>query len=73
MSIGPTGEYPNGKLNREDEGELKLAVGMQNGIVMIMFGTPVTWFGLKPHEARELSRMILKNADKADVETKKKS
>ena len=65
---GPTGEYPQGRLNENDEGELKIAVGHAHGKVFCDFGESVTWFALDPDGARDLARMIDEHADKAEQE-----
>ena len=47
--VGPTGDYPNGKVCESDEGGLNigLAVDKEEGIVALKFGTPVLWIGLE--------------------------
>lgn len=61
--MGKTGRFPKGKIAEDDEGELSLAVGTKNGVVIIDFGTPVKWFGLPPKKARELAIVLMKHAD----------
>ena len=53
FKLGATGEFPQGKMNSEDEGELRLGVTADKGNVVIAFGTPVTWIGLPPKVALE--------------------
>lgn len=60
--------YPDGKMNAEDEGVMQLAVGHENGQVMIRFPKPVHWFGFPPAEVRELCRIMLKHAEAIDGE-----
>lgn len=60
--LGATGKYPRGKLNADDEGELRMAVGRQGDIVRIDFGKPVAWLGLPFAEARAFAEAILKHA-----------
>jgi hypothetical protein len=55
-------EYPQGQLNTEDEGALKLAVGSADGVVRVDFGKPVAWLGLPPAEAVQFARLILRHA-----------
>ena len=51
-SLGPTGEFPQGQLNDQDEGGLNIAIGSTGaGTVMLDFGTPVAWIGLDPDTA----------------------
>ena len=63
FGLGPTGEFPEGKLTDQDEGEIKFAVGYTDGKVVIDFGGPVAWVGMSRDQAKELARSILKYAD----------
>jgi hypothetical protein len=65
---GPTGDFPAGKLNDEDEGGLRIAVGSERGNVVIAFGKPVAWIGMPPQEAADLATMIIRNARAAAKE-----
>lgn len=56
---GPTGEYPKGKMNEGDEGALQVAVGIEDGKIVIHFGTPVNWLGLDREEAVQLTSMLM--------------
>ena len=55
--LGPTGQYPYGKLNPDDEGEIRIAIAHDphNRTVVIDFGKPVAWIGLPPQHAREFA------------------
>ncbi len=46
---GPTGKP--GELGEMDEGELAVAVGQENGRVIITFGKTVAWVALRPDQA----------------------
>ena len=61
--LGPTNEFPQGKLNDTDEGELKLAIGEEGGKVIIHFGTTVSWLALDKEKAYEFAELIKKRAD----------
>lgn len=61
--LGATGEYPEGKLNPDDEGELKMAVGTEGGRVVMKFGKPVAWIGFTDAQAREIAALLCKHAD----------
>lgn len=67
--LGPTGEYPLGKLNAEDQGELTLSVSNDGGKVFIRFGVAVDWMGMEPQGAAELAAAILKHAREAAAES----
>lgn len=60
--IGPTGRYPEGKLNESDGGELQFAVGHQKGNVIIAFGAAVEWAALTPDGARRLAQSLIRHA-----------
>lgn len=59
--LGATGQFPQGKLNKDDEGELKIAVGvdLKKRVVIIQFGKKVSWIGLDPRTAKALADSIL--------------
>ena len=65
IPLGPTGQFPRGKLDPSDEGELQTAVAADHkaGVVRVAFGSPVSWIGLPPKEARQFALTILKHAD----------
>jgi hypothetical protein len=62
---GATGDHPQGKLNREDEGGLRMGVAadIRNGVVRVDFGKPVAWLGLDKATALALSDNIRKHAN----------
>jgi hypothetical protein len=61
-ALGPTGRFPQGKLNETDEGELTLSIGTEKGNVRVDFGTPVAWFALPPELALQFASTIVKHA-----------
>jgi hypothetical protein len=61
--IGPTGEYPEGKLAEEDKGEIQFAIFVYEGKVVLDFGAPVAWVGMPAAQARELAAVLLQVAD----------
>lgn len=65
--LGATGKFPEGKLNDNDEGEIKMAVGVENKKVIINFGKQVAWVGFSSEQARELAESLSKKADDVDV------
>jgi hypothetical protein len=56
------GEFPNGKLNTEDEGALACAVGHEKGVVKLLFPKPVAWIGFTPEQAIDLAQDLIKHA-----------
>lgn len=54
--------YPEGKLNEYDEGELPLKIGTEKENVCIDFGKPTHWIALPPDQAVEFAMLIIKHA-----------
>ena len=61
--LGATGEFPEGKLTPRDKGVIRIAVTCHNDQVVIVFGTPVTWIGFDPAQARELADCLIEKAE----------
>ena len=64
LRLGETGEHPDGKLNEDDEGALRIGVTADDGVLKIIFGKPVTWVGMPKEVAINLARAILNQAEK---------
>lgn len=43
-------EYPDGKLSKDDDGELKMMAFMKNGRLILDFGKDVSWLGFGKKE-----------------------
>lgn len=56
---GPTGEFPQGKLNPTDEGELKMAISHDEKLVRIDFGKPTAWFAMPKSQALTFAFAVL--------------
>lgn len=64
---GPTGEFPQGKMHEEDEGELGISIGhTAEGKIVIDMGKPVAWLGMDPEEARAFAEGLMKHAAEAE-------
>jgi hypothetical protein len=63
--LGETGKYPEGKVCKEDEGEIKVAVCSKPGTVFIDFGKAITWIGFTPAQAKELAEALIKHSKEA--------
>lgn len=63
-ATGATGLFTDGKVNADDEGELKLmiAADLSAGIVRIDFGKPVAWLGLQKDNAIQIGNGIITKA-----------
>lgn len=62
MIPGATGNFPNGKLNKGDKGELKISIFADKGNIILDFGTPTAWIGLAPDDACNLAKVLLEHA-----------
>ena len=62
--LGATNTFPRGKLNQHDEGELRIAVGMQDKTIVIDFGKEVAWVGLDKDTAMALADSLISWAQK---------
>ncbi len=61
---GATGDHPQGRLNADDQGGLRMAIAAdpRNGIVRVEFGKPVAWLGLDRATALALADNLRKHA-----------
>lgn len=66
--LGPTGEFPGGKLGPNDEGELKIAIAVKDGRIVIMFGKQIEWLGLRPGDARKIAEALNHHANRIEAE-----
>lgn len=60
--LGATGEFPQGHLTPEDEGEIRMGVTVFDGKVVVDFGTPTTWVGMDAEQARGLGELLIRRA-----------
>jgi len=65
LKPGPTGNFPEGKLDDKDKGELVVAIVWSKDyeLLLIEFGTSVTFLAMKPEQARNFAQLILKQVE----------
>lgn len=63
--LGATGQFPEGKLTKMDEGEIRFAVFQKDGGIVLDFGCQVTWLGMTPKQACELGNLLIKHGRQA--------
>jgi hypothetical protein len=56
------GEYPEGKLNANDEGALALIIDDEKGKVVMRFPKPVAWIGFTPEQAIDIAQTLITHA-----------
>ncbi len=66
QNLGPTGEFPRGKINKTDEGELRIAIGsdLEKKVVIMDFGKPTAWLGFPPEVADNLADLLKQHAQR---------
>jgi len=63
---GATGEFPDGKINEHDEGEINIGLRVDGPNVILDFGKPVVWLGFPPEIARDLAAALIEHANRID-------
>jgi hypothetical protein len=66
LHFGPTGQFPEGKLTSNDEGQIAFGVAIYHGKVIVNFGTPIASLGLSPQEARQLALVLRQRANEIE-------
>ena len=63
-NVGATGEFPEGKLNQNDEGEIRFGVAAdrEHNKIILNFGKPVAWIGMSPGQAIALADLLRSKA-----------
>lgn len=62
QDLGATGKFPDGKLNNDDQGEIKIGVTVTDERVVIAFGKPVEWIGLTREQAIQIGQTLIDRA-----------
>ncbi len=70
LKVGPTDNYPEGKLEDSDNGEIAMAIDAKNGNVRLHFGTPISWVALPPKTAIELGNKLIEIANQTKSKIK---
>lgn len=67
LKLGATGEFPGGKISDDDEGELRMIVGLNaiTNMIEMQFGKPISWIAMSPDDARALANSLNFAADAA--------
>lgn len=71
LGVGPTGDYPHGKLSADDEGGIKMALTHFDApdgkrMVRLDFGKPIAWLALPREQAIEFGRLVIRHAEEDD-------
>jgi hypothetical protein len=58
-SLGATGKFPDGKLNDNDDGEIRFSLTVQDGKLIIFdFGKNIKWIGFTKKEAIQIRDLL---------------
>jgi hypothetical protein len=60
--FGDTGQYPEGYLNKDDEGELRFGIARDGDKVVLNFGKEVAWIGFGADQAIQLAMSLVREA-----------
>lgn len=60
--LGATGKYPDGKLNDDDQGEIKIGVTVKDNKVVLAFGKHVEWIGFTREQAIQIGQTLIDRA-----------
>ncbi len=63
IPLGPTDDFPDGKMNNEDQGGLMGGIVVENGRIIIHFGQEVDWIGFDPASAKVFAAQLIVIAD----------
>jgi len=64
--LGPTGNYPQGKLDPTDEGELIFTISVCADFVRMDFQKKLEWLAMTPNQARVMASLLKQKADAID-------
>ena len=67
-NLGATGDFPDGKVTDDDEGEIKFAVAAdkERGLVHIDFGKQIQWIAMTAKQAADLGQILNEKAREAE-------
>jgi len=70
--LGATGQFPRGKINRLDEGQIKFAMAAdhETETILINFGKPIAWLGMTADEAIDISNALRDKAVELKIKSK---
>lgn len=60
-----TGEFPDGRLNENDQGAVAVAIGHQKGRVTMQFPKNLNWIGFTPEQAIDIAESLIDHARKS--------
>lgn len=61
-NLGATGNFPEGKITDDDEGEIRIGITKKDDTVIIDFGKPIAWIGFTKEQAKDIGEALIKKA-----------
>lgn len=61
-NLGATGNFPDGKITDDDEGEIRIGITRKDDTVVIDFGKPIAWIGFTKEQAKEIGETLIRRA-----------
>lgn len=61
-NLGATGNFPDGKITNDDEGEIRIGITTKDDTVVLDFGKPVAWIGFTKEQAKEIGELLIKRS-----------
>lgn len=55
-------QYPDGKMNEDDEGQLRINLFEDQGRLILHFGKPTAWVGMDRATAMEIGQALIDRA-----------
>lgn len=61
------GEFPEGRLNANDQGSVAVMVGHERGKVVMQLPHPTAWIGFTPQQALDIAETLIRHARSCGV------
>lgn len=62
LNLGATGEFPDGQISPDDEGEIQIGITHHNGQIIMNFGKSVRWLAFDPKLAKQIAESLRQHA-----------
>lgn len=56
------GEFPNGRLSKDDQGAIPVGIGHQDGKVVMSFPRNLNWIGFTADQAIDIANSLIEHA-----------
>lgn len=68
MNLGPTGTFPQGKINQEDQGAIVIGFSLdeEHGVIILHLGEN-SWVGIEPQQALLIADALRELAGRCPV------